>query len=77
MRRQRRSSSSSRANQRVRRRPSAGDVTFIDENDPDFLRRFVTEHGKILPLRHSKLTAAQQRKLRRGVRRARNMGLMM
>lgn len=60
-----------------RRRPSEGDVTVVDVNDPEFLRRFVTEQGKILPQRHSGLTAKQQRQLKRGVRRARTIGLMM
>jgi len=52
------------------------DVSVIDVNDPDFLRRFVTEQGKILPIRISGMTAKQQRKMKRGVRRARNMGLI-
>jgi len=60
-----------------RRRPAEGEVTFVDANDPEFLRRFVTEQGKILPQRHSGLSAKQQRQLKRGVRRARTMGLMM
>ena len=53
------------------------DATVVDINDPEFLRRFVTEQGKILPIRISGLTAAQQRKLKLGVRRARNVGLSM
>jgi len=53
------------------------DVSVIDINDPEFLRRFVTEQGKILPIRTSGLTAKQQRQLKLGVRRARNMGLIM
>jgi len=60
-----------------RRRPSEGDVTVVDINNPDFLNRFVTEQGKILPQRLSGLTAKQQRKLKLGVRRARTMGQMM
>ena len=52
------------------------DVSVIDMNDPEFLRRFVTEQGKILPIRISGMTANQQRKMKRGVRRARNMGLI-
>lgn len=60
-----------------RRRPAEGDVTVVDTNDPDFLRRFVTEQGKILPQRLSGLSAKQQRKLKLGVRRARTMGQMM
>ena len=53
------------------------DVSVIDVNDPDFLRRFVTEQGKLVPIRNSGVTAKQQRQLKRGVRRARNMGLSM
>ena len=52
------------------------DVSVIDDNDPEFLRRFVTEQGKILPIRISGMTAKQQRRMKRGVRRARNMGLV-
>ena len=53
------------------------DASVVDINDPEFLRRFVTEQGKILPIRISGLTSAQQRKLKTGVRRARNIGLSM
>jgi small subunit ribosomal protein S18 len=49
----------------------------VDINDPEFLRRYVTEQGKILPIRITGLNAKQQRKLKQGVRRARNMGLLM
>ena len=48
----------------------------IDTNDIDFLRRFVTEYGKIIPARLTGVTAAQQRDIKKGVRRARNMGLL-
>jgi small subunit ribosomal protein S18 len=48
----------------------------VDTNDIDFLRRFVTEYGKIVPSRLTGVTAAQQRDIKRGVRRARNMGLL-
>lgn len=53
---------------------SPGDV--VDEHNMALLRNFVTEHGKILPPRLTGVTAAQQRQIKRGVRRARNMGLM-
>ena len=53
------------------------DVSVIDVNDPEFLRRFVTEQGKILPIRISGMTAKQHRQMKRGVRRARNMGMVM
>lgn len=51
-----------------------GDVVDID--DIDLLRRFVTEFGKIVPARLSGVTARQQRQIRKGVGRARNMGLL-
>lgn len=61
----------------TRRRAPEGDVTVVDISDPDFLRRFVTDQGKILPQRLSGLNAKQQRKLKLGVRRARTMGQLM
>jgi len=48
----------------------------IDMNDPEFLRQFLTEHGKILPARMTGLSAQQQRKVKRGIRRLRVMGLL-
>lgn len=48
----------------------------VDVNDVEFLRRFVTEYGKIVPARLTGVTAAQQRQIKQGVRRARNMGLL-
>jgi len=48
----------------------------VDINDIDLLRRFVTEYGKIIPARITGITAAQQRKIKAGIRRARNMGLL-
>lgn len=51
-------------------------VTDININDPDFLSNFVTDHGKIVPSRLTGANARQQRQIKRGVRRARNMGLL-
>lgn len=48
----------------------------VDIDDIEFLRRFVTEFGKILPARVTGVTAQQQRQIRKGVARARNMGLL-
>ena len=55
------------------RRLDAGD---IDITDYERLRRFLTEHGKILPARLTGASAKQQRQIRQGVRRARNIGLL-
>lgn len=48
----------------------------IDINDVEVLKHFVTEYGKIIPARISGVTSAQQRQIKCGVRRARNMGLL-
>ena len=48
----------------------------VNVNDVDFLRRFITEYGKIVPARLTGVTAAQQRQIKQGVRRARNMGML-
>jgi small subunit ribosomal protein S18 len=48
----------------------------VNVNDVEFLRRFITEYGKIVPSRLTGVTAAQQRQIKQGVRRARNMGLL-
>lgn len=51
-------------------------VKKINGNDADFLRKFTTEHGKIVPSRLTGASAKQQRTLKRYVRRARVMGLV-
>jgi small subunit ribosomal protein S18 len=51
-------------------------VTNIDINDYDFLRKFLTDHGKIIPARITGATAKQQRQIRHGVRRMRTVGLL-
>ena len=50
----------------ARKRPPLGPTDQIDVND----------NGKILPARITGVTSAQQRQIRQGVKRARNMGLM-
>jgi small subunit ribosomal protein S18 len=51
-------------------------VTDIDITDHEFLRKFVTEHGKIIPARMTGASAKQQRQIKHGIRRARTMGLL-
>lgn len=51
-------------------------VKEIDFRDFEFLRKFVTEHGKIMPNRLTGATPKQQRALARAIRRARVMGLL-
>ena len=51
-------------------------VTQIDPGDYDLLRKFLTDHGKIIPARLTGSSAKLQRQIKHGVRRARVMGLM-
>jgi len=63
-------------NSPMRKRVKLDPTELIDPNDVESVRRFVTEYGKIIPARISGVTAAQQRQIKLGVRRARNMGLL-
>lgn len=66
-----------RDNMPVRKRVRIMDPNdIVNVNDVEFLRRFITEYGKIVPARLTGVTAAQQRQIKQGVRRARNMGLL-
>jgi small subunit ribosomal protein S18 len=51
-------------------------VTRIDPDNIDLLRRFVTEHGKIIPARLTGANARIQRQIKDAIRRARTMGLL-
>ena len=51
-------------------------VTDIDPDNYEFLSKFLTEHGKIIPARLTGATAKQQRQIKAAVRRARVMGLL-
>ncbi len=48
----------------------------VDYRDYEFLRKFMTERGKILPARLTGANAKQQRQVKRAIRRARVMGLL-
>ena len=48
----------------------------VDYRDYEFLRKFMTERGKILPGRITGANSKQQRQVKRAVRRARTMGLL-
>jgi small subunit ribosomal protein S18 len=53
------------------------EIGFIfDHKDPQQLRYFLTDRGKISPRRISGLTAKQQRALTTAIKRARNLGLL-
>lgn len=48
----------------------------IDHKDAELLKKFMTEHGKIMPSRITGTTTRQQRQLKNAIRRARVMGLV-
>ncbi|MEX2303324.1 MAG: 30S ribosomal protein S18 [Bryobacterales bacterium] len=55
---------------------SVNRVDIIDYKDSDTLRNFVGDRGKILPRRHTGLSAEHQRRLKRAIKRARNIALL-
>jgi small subunit ribosomal protein S18 len=61
---------------RMRRRFQTPATQSFDYKDPESLRRFLTEGGKILPRRLTGLTAKQQRKLTSAIKRARHLALL-
>ncbi|MCA9519641.1 MAG: 30S ribosomal protein S18 [Myxococcales bacterium] len=48
----------------------------IDHKDPNLLRRFITDSGKIIPRRITGLNAKHQRQIAKAIKRARNIGLL-
>jgi len=48
----------------------------IDYKNPAILRRFITDRGKILPRRITGVTAKNQRRVAKAIRRARMIALM-
>ncbi len=48
----------------------------INYKDPETLKRFLTEGGKILPRRRTGLNAKQQRRLTTAIKRARHLALL-
>ncbi|MEZ5307597.1 MAG: 30S ribosomal protein S18 [Pyrinomonadaceae bacterium] len=49
---------------------------YVDWKDVDFLTRFIPERGKIMPRRISGVSAKDQRRLARAIKRARVMALL-
>ena len=48
----------------------------IDYKDPDTLKTFISENGKIMSSRYTRLTAKEQRKLNKAIKRARLLVLL-
>jgi len=51
-------------------------IKYIDYKDPEFLKRFVNEQGKILPRRVTGTSLKYQRKVSTAVKRARYIALL-
>lgn len=49
---------------------------YIDWKDTDYLKRFVPERGKIMPRRISGVSAKDQRRIAKAIKRARAMALL-
>ncbi len=61
----------------MRRRPKSLPANqVVDYKDAEFLKKFVTEQGRMLPRRITGANAMQQRQIKRAIRRARVIGLL-
>jgi small subunit ribosomal protein S18 len=59
-----------------RRRPRQIVPDYVDWKDVDFLGQFVPERGKIMPRRISGITAKDQRRVSKAIKRARSMAML-
>ncbi len=51
-------------------------IKFIDYKDPEFLKKFLNEQGKLLPRRITGTSLKYQRKIAQAVKRARHLALL-
>ena len=51
-------------------------IKYVDYKDPDFLRKFLNEQGRILPRRITGTSLKYQRKVGQAVKRARLIALL-
>ena len=51
-------------------------IKYIDYKDPEFLKTFLNEQGKILPRRITGTSLKYQRKVAQAVKRARHLALL-
>ena len=51
-------------------------IKYIDYKDGEFLKRFVNEHGRILPRRLTGTSLKYQKKVAQAVKRARHLALL-
>jgi small subunit ribosomal protein S18 len=59
-----------------RRRPRHMVPDYVDWKDVEYLRQFIPERGKIMPRRISGVTAKDQRRIARAIKRARTMAML-
>ncbi len=55
---------------------TAKDELVFDYKNPQLLKNYITDRGKIVPARVSGLSARQQRQLTRAIKRARILALL-
>lgn len=51
-------------------------IRYIDYKDPEFLKKFVNEQGKILPRRITGTSLKYQRRVAQAIKRARHLALL-
>ena len=51
-------------------------IKYVDYKDPEFLKKFLNEQGKILPRRITGTSLKFQRKVSQAVKRARSLALL-
>ena len=51
-------------------------IKYIDSKDPDFLKKFLNEQGKILPRRITGTSLKYQRKVAKAIKRARHIAIL-
>ena len=51
-------------------------IKYIDYKDPEFLKKFLNEQGKILPRRLTGTSLKFQRKVAQAIKRARSLALL-
>ena len=51
-------------------------IKYIDYKDPEFLKKFLNEQGRILPRRITGTSLKFQRRIARAVKRARHLALL-
>lgn len=51
-------------------------IKYVDYKDPEFLKRFLNEQGKILPRRVTGTSLKYQRKVSTAIKRARHLALL-